>query len=47
MLNSSPEGVIFHQVYNMDKALLQLLLSTVGIGLILMRVVLKLHCMTD
>ncbi len=25
MLNSSPEGVIFHQVYNMDKALLQLL----------------------
>lgn len=47
MLNSSPEGVIFHQVYNMDKALLQLLLSTVGIGLILMRVVLKLQCMTD
>ncbi len=25
MLNSSPEGVIFHEVYNMDKALLQLL----------------------
>lgn len=25
MLNSSPEGVIFHQVYNMDKALLRLL----------------------
>ncbi len=25
MLNSSPEGVIFHQVYNVDKALLQLL----------------------